>query len=268
MERKAALQEAMKGRWGAVVLDLKEKQEKCCLYTCTLPQGSTLQVFLSSQSPDSLQIQALMAISHPGLLTLYDHFLVFAENQQFAAFLIEQCSKTMWEEGNDRARNKYPWKEEEMWRYVRELVDVMGFMQWQGLSPITFSPHSVYITWDKQGKVGNWIGEICEISPKQTFPAFNSNPYKANVYTLGLILLNMCQLEWKTRFSDISQQISPIHYSSEFKALLSRMLESDESLRCDFIALYCDFNPNLELVGIRPGEQQEELEVAEEIAGK
>lgn len=152
-----------------------------------------------------------------------------------------------------------------MWRYMRELVDVMGFMQWQERSHASLSPHSLYITWDKQVKVGDWVQEMSELSQKEYYPVSVSNIYKADVYALGRILLNMCQLEWNTSSVDISRQISLLQYSASIKTLLSRMLETEESSRCDFVDLYCGLNPGLELLGIRKAEEEEALDVAEEM---
>jgi len=262
-----AVQEAMQGRWGAVLFESVQRQEKRCMYTCTVAQGGSVQVqvFLSSPSPDPTQIQAFMAVSHPGLLTIYDYFPVTVESEQCAGLVQEHYSKTLHRELQDRARNRYPWKEAEMWRYMRELVDVMGFMQWQERSHASLSPHSLYITWDKQVKVGDWVQEMSELSQKEYYPVSVSNIYKADVYALGRILLNMCQLEWNTSSVDISRQISLLQYSASIKTLLSRMLETEESSRCDFVDLYCGLNPGLELLGIRKAEEEEALDVAEEM---
>lgn len=260
-----AIKEAMAPRWGTVLLKLVDKQEKRHIYTCKTPQQGILQVHVlaSGLSPEAerREIEAFTSFAHPGLLTIYDYFPILGE---YAGLVQENYSKTLWKEVEIRRTNTYPWKEEEMWGYAKELADVMGFMQWQGRVHGCICPQSLYITWDKHVKVGDWVGSQEQrraIIGENSLLRQSNCSFKADVYALGLILLNMCLLEWKNR--DIFRDINRIRYSEGFKSLLRWMLHDNESERCDFIALYCHFNPELKLETYQEAEE-ESPDVAEE----
>ena len=260
-----AMQEAMAPRWGAVLLSLVDKQDKRHIYTCTTPQQGILQVrvLVSGLSPEAerREIEAFMSFAHPGLLTIYDYFPILGE---YAGLVQENYSKTLWKEVESRRANTYPWKEEEIWGFAKELADVMGFMQWQGRVHGCICPQSLYITWDKHVKVGDWIGSQDQrraiLGEKSSIKHSNCS-FKADVYASGLILLNMSLLDWKIR--DIARDINRIRYSEGFKSLLRWMLHDKESERCDFLALYCHFNPQLQLEMYQAAEE-EVPDIAEE----
>jgi len=250
----------MKDRWGEILLKLLEKQENQYIYTSTL-KGANVQVnvLISGFNPvaESAEIKTITAFVHPNLLIIYDYFPICVENVMYAGLVQEYYSKTLWRELEDRRRNKYPWNEEELWRYARELADVMGFMQWQGRYHGNIRPQSIYVAWDKGIKVGGWLDHF---NAKNRHSLSIFNPYKADTKALGKILLGMCLLEWDNGSGNTAQRLSRLHCSEEFKGLLMWMLQDEERSRCDCMDLHYHLNPELERLEVLLEDVAEEIE--------
>lgn len=190
------------------------------------------------------------------------------ENQgDFIVIITELCDKDLITDITQRkAAGEYRYTEEEMWRYVGELVSVLAYLEEYGIAHRDVKPQNVFLV-GKTVKLGDFgsatsiganmtsytaAGTPLYFSPllKLAFLSGTSrlhhNIYKSDMYSLGLTFLAMCHLqEPVVSFNDtvIPYLIATIPYSCNLQHLLSFMLQPDESQRPTFKELYFLLNP-------------------------
>ena len=183
-----------------------------------------------------------------------------------AVILLELMSLDLAREIDHRKKNKYPWKVEELWVYFAQLVDVFAYAQRLQISHRDIKPQNIFLTARKEIRVGDFgaakqmrleltstlQGSPYYFSPElkaqfrcmyMTKEVFEYNPYKADVYSLGLTFLQMITLETNTLFQnlDLLQKNTALILSEArimpFRNLLTAMLDIDKNARPTFIEL-------------------------------
>jgi serine/threonine protein kinase len=165
-----------------------------------------------------------------------------------------------------RKKNEYPWKAEELWNYFAQLVDVFAYAQRLQISHRDIKPQNIFLTARKEIRVGDFgaakqmkleltstlQGSPYYLSPElkaqfrcmyMTREVFEYNPYKADVYSLGLTFLQMITLETNNLFQNLEllQKNTALILSeariAPFSELLTAMLEIDQNARPTFVEL-------------------------------
>jgi serine/threonine protein kinase len=161
------------------------------------------------------------------------------------------------------------WTEPELLNYASQLIDPLYHLQTKGISHRDLKPKNIFVS--KQGtflKIGDFglsikvtqstmtaVGTPLYVSPlvrsalarameSGSFKVHH-NPFKSDVYSLGLILLYMTTLKsiedlcsMSTLETKINQRLSKLEDYPILKTTLEKMLKVNESERCDFNELY------------------------------
>jgi serine/threonine protein kinase len=191
--------------------------------------------------------------------------------------VIEKALKDLEQEINQRVACLDYWTEEYLMMHLNSLVDALSFMQVNNLIHRDIKPANILIFPDNVLKLADFglsiqeqdlittmslgvVGTYMYLSPK-LMKAYEDiqkglnknglvehNPYKSDVYSLGLTFLYMasliepCGLNYNIEGTTylkykISRAIEQLNYSQDLKKILSSMLEIEETNRLDFIGL-------------------------------
>ena len=158
--------------------------------------------------------------------------------------------------------------EDELWRHFKDMASTLAYLQEQNTAHRDLKPSNILID-DQQkmqltdfgfakecsGREHTVLGSQPYLSPdlRRYFLSASSeggqalhNPFKSDVYSLGLVFLYMTTLELPQHFTDlqnlqgkldhyISEQVQG--YSANWRAVLKRMLMVLEMFRPDFLGL-------------------------------
>lgn len=190
--------------------------------------------------------------------------------------IMEKAEKDLDDEIVNRAENRKFWTEDEIFYHLVSLVDALEFMQKNEMAHRDIKPANILIfsegkmkladfglsIQDPEVEAGNLkvVGTFMYLSPKlmhaykdiekgkNVSGCAGHNPYKSDVYSLGLSFLFMASLnpphglnfniEGTTYLHHkLQREINSLNYSQDLKLTLSLMLEVDEDARPDFIEL-------------------------------
>ncbi|CAG9332724.1 unnamed protein product [Blepharisma stoltei] len=180
------------------------------------------------------------------------------------------------------AGNEY-WTEEDLWNLFKSLIQAYSYLQKQRIAHRDIKPQNIFVGNDGTLKVADLgcalqreeqertmasehtiAGTPLYLSPKlrESYMGFhygmNANsskhdPFKSDVYSLGLTFLYMASLIDVTDLTDLkilkyktAQRINELRYSQRLKDFLSYMLEYDEAKRPSFIKLEEVFSSSVE----------------------
>lgn len=216
-----------------------------------------------------------MALKHQNIMKLITYFKK-EDPPELHMVMKFYPRKDLKEKIRSRMPSNY-WPEDELLSLFRGLVDAFVYMQKNSYSHRDIKPANIFTTKNGKLKVGDFgavkdfndklrsdtammtiQGTPFYLSPKvrQAYMLFQTdsdkkyvshNPFKSDVYSLGITFLTMCVLSEPNDLpnntnlkSTIERYISQIRYSPRVKLLLHDMLEVNEDLRCDFINLYAN----------------------------
>ena len=182
----------------------------------------------------------------------------------------------------DRASSQMKFTEEEVWSFLRQLVEVLAYAQEkvrlrQGVSHRDVKPQNILVDGSGGYKLcdfGNaktvrlaedeghtFLGTPLYLSPQLREEMINKmqtlqdrrvrySPYKSDVYSLGLTTLYMCNRAPPTSLTILEnvqdktyQVLNAISYSNELKLIVWWMLQVNEHERPDFLELQKFLNP-------------------------
>lgn len=227
------------------------------------------------------------SLYHPGICKLYECFLKQDGSQLKYAIVMEWMDRDLQREIDERAKTDNYWSENDLLEAMYILVDALAYAQEQDICHRDMKPQNIFINRHGSVKVGDFGSSMRDIdsddsitislagtplylSPilRASFINMNAkkkherpvhNPYKSDVYSLGLTFMAMANLRPSSELATldgleakIEKAISEIAYSEVVKTLLSLMLKVDENERLDFLQLREKFR---EYTGFAPPDE-------------
>lgn len=259
-------------------------------YTCVVK----VQILPYGAEGAQKEAEAMAGLQHENIVRLYDSFWQQAGQFVYWGLAMEKCELDMMKEIENRGRNEYPWTEDQMWYYVRCLVDAYTYMQGRSIAHRDIKPHNIFLTLHKVPKVGDLGSSKAVFSREQltttgtplylspllrnalisNMRAVQHNAYKSDVYSLGLTFLHMAKLsppmevmvgDPQMRVARVEQTIASLNYSQSLQYLLRCMLADEEDVRPTFVEIWNWLNPAPEQPYI---ERNQAEEVVPEIYGE
>lgn len=229
------------------------------------------------------------SLLHPGICKLYECFLKQEGATLKYAIVMEWMERDLQQEIDERQQSRTTWSESDLLEIMYILVDALAYAQEQGICHRDIKPHNIFINHSGSVKIGDFgsssrhqvegdmqlRGTPLYLSPALRAKYINSmsteerqsvshNPYKSDVYSLGISFLEMAKLEQPTHLATlesldekIKEAIRSIPYSETVRKILGVMLPVEEEQRPDFIELREQFR---QLTGFAPTEEALEQE--------
>lgn len=214
------------------------------------------------------EYEALLAFRHPSLLALLDGFWTQQEDGRYYMVLVtEKCDYDLAMEIRERAHQKRPYSEQELYNVLKDLGMVLAFMQENNCVHRDIKPENIFRqgTVIKLGDLGSarflepdllpstLVGTPAYLSPllRSCFTEQHShlvhNAFKSDCFSLGVTMYSLATLSPPIEFlrSDLSdketrEMVGKLRYSDRIKDVIWRLLRREERDRCDFLELrYC-----------------------------
>ena len=230
-------------------------------------QHCTNPVFANSLERE---FQALLQLSHPNIMKIYDCFWTENEGKKYLVFAMEWCSKDLAKDMVQRKSNDFPWKEDDFWVVIRKLISALAYMQRQGFAHRDIKPANIFLMTNNEVKIGDLgsalqsnsgfseadynyamrtvVGTPAFLSPllrnglKLHYGQIPHNVYKSDVFSLGITLLSLANLAvpaWPAQVEItnevIGRMVEQVQYSNNVKDLLKAMMNVEEESRGDFV---------------------------------
>jgi serine/threonine protein kinase len=247
------------------VYDIKQGELPAVVKDITYPHSMTWERAIQ-------EVNIVLTLDHPRIVKIYDYFKYFSSPQTWQlAIVFERVAKDLMKDIQDRNRNKYMWRPEELLGLYVELAEGFAYLQERGVVHRDIKPQNILIAnghikitdfgTSKDGIVSllttvkEWTvtGTPYFLSPevKRAFverkARVDHRVVKSDVYSLGLTFLIMAKLESPATLvslqslSRITTEVTAnIVYGDTIKNIIRRMLEEDETKRPDFIRLLGD----------------------------
>ena len=219
---------------------------------------------VTDKSTEAMQreVENQMSCRHPNIVEMLECFWYYLSSTTWIAVLeLELMAKDLMRDIQDRCRNQFPYPETLLFAYFSTLVDAFAFAQDKCIAHRDVKPQNLFLTGSSL-KVGDFgSSRVVPHDPKELTlagtPSYLSpilrqglsancryiahNPYKSDVYSLGLTFLHMMSLQCVSPFEDIKTAVPRIiqacQYSDQMKGRLNWMLTYEEANRPDFLAL-------------------------------
>jgi len=245
-----------------------------------IPTGVKVAVKVNyCDTPDEFnQVQrealAMCQLSHPNICKAYTSLLDSRHGRLNNLLVMEKCEGwDLYREVKKRAKKEDPWPEEELLSHFNSMISAFSHMQSKKIAHSDIKPQNMVITPNFEIKVidfgislqgyMDFFTETSTFKVGGTVPYFSPlqldaymkfikgdnseahvrhNPFKSDVYSLGLTFHHMASLEMPKGLNDFSenlqkkvnQTIEQLKYSDRVKKLLYLMLQVEERLRPDF----------------------------------
>lgn len=236
------------------------------------------------------EVNIILSLDHPSIVKIYDYFQYNSSAQTWQlAIVFEKVAKDLMKEIQDRCKNKYMWRPEELLGLYVQLAEAFAYLQEKGVVHRDIKPQNILIA-NGQIKITDF-GTSKAKTPSLLQSArdwtVTGTPYflspqvkrgltenksrvvhevvKSDVYSLGLTFLSMAKLESPASMVRIqslprvtAEVTDNIVYGDSIKNVLRWMLQEDERQRPDFISLLQHLR-TLVPVAPRPAPIQAEL---------
>ena len=210
-------------------------------------------------------------VKHPGAVDVYGCELQQVQAEFMSVIVVELLESDLYKQVQHRASVKAAWSEGELIVYLETLIGVLAAAQQQGISHRDIKPQNIFCRQDGSDiKLGDFgasksllgaqmtatlKGSPFYLSPqlKQKYAIMVSggtsedyNPFKSDVYSLGVTFLFLARLKAPTEMmgslQDLEMNTNQIigELQGNFPTLtriLPSMLAFHEPLRCDFLQL-------------------------------
>ena len=208
----------------------------------TIYQGQlshSIPVAIKEQGFDTLQqansaiqeAMAMSALSHPGILKVYDCAIEKAAAGGFRSVLVmERMERDLGEEIRQRRESGQPWTDAELIAVLKHLVAALSFAQKQGISHRDIKPCNIMVSGSTL-KIGDFgsstrnldlskIRETIQGSPFFLSPelkreyarmlqsgmqAIHYDPVRSDVYSLGVTMMEMANLEQPAQLINLQE---------------------------------------------------------------
>jgi len=212
----------------------------------------------------------LCKVQHENLVKCFGFYLHETKVKTIKVGIIMEFvdSKNLGEELNDRFKTRNYWKEDDLTQIAHRMIATLACMQRHGVAHRDLKPENVFWLPDNQIKVGD-MGEsklsvedeefaTIRGTPRYLSPALamarqrkekfvTHNIFKSDVFSLGLILLEMSSLMNITELNNPDKngpaktkarlKQLKVMYSQQYLSLIDQLLTYDEATRPDFIDL-------------------------------
>ena len=234
-----------------------------------LPVGVKVKHY-SDHNPDApKEYQVWREMQHPNVIRLYDCFWAWNGTWWYLVFVMEWCQWDASQEIAKRKEENRPFREVELWNVAKGLGNALAAMQTRGFSHHNLKVQNIYPFSDAP-KIGDFsrshfvdlsgFKTIDKDASATTVPPFlspelryawayrlaysDSNSYKADAYSLGVVLFSLAKLEIPQCFlqvhvpeSEVKAGILELGYSEQFKKMLQCLLAENVDYRWDFMQL-------------------------------
>ena len=207
---------------------------------------------------------------HSRVVQVINSFGIKSRGQELWSFVIvmEWFEKDLQKEVTFRKTNGNPWREEELMLIARDLIDTLAELQENGLSHRDIKPQNVFYSSGEYVKIGDFgsaklediiihrktldrtvTGTPFYMSPElklaltADLSTIEYNPYKSDVYSLGMTLLYCYQLDPPYNLLNLSMLQDSTNVVLQavtfpmLRELLQLMLAIDVESRPDFVRL-------------------------------
>lgn len=238
-----------------------------------------LQYFTTKSDLNRKQEEAALQRStkHPNICKCIKSYIDESYTEGFKFVMImEKAEKDLDDEIMSRVESQNFWTEDEIFHFLNALVDALEFMQRNEMAHRDIKPANILIFGDGNMKLADFglsiqdddlgnrdlkvVGTFMYLSPKlmqgykdiekgkNVSGCVEHNPFKSDVYSLGLTFLFVASLNQPHGLNfniegttylhhKLKREINSLKYSEDLKLVLSLMLEVDEEARLDFIEL-------------------------------
>ena len=211
---------------------------------------------LRDSAPELMQeIEIMKKLVHPGIVSCLGGFWFYSSTVTWEGVIVMEKAETdLMGAVTKRKHQGKLWSDYEVLVMAYDLVDALAYCELNGICHRDIKLQNILYT---QGKVKvtdfgiskmatseaqnhTICGSIAYLSPilRQNYSTSGTvqhNPYKSDVYSLGVTLFSLCNLGLPAQlFSDAPSLLSAINalpYCETVKALLTAMLEPEESQR-------------------------------------
>ena len=205
--------------------------------------------------------EAQLMFTHPNVIELKDYrSFEFEDGDCGEILVLEWMDITIEQERVQRKASNRPWGELELIAFLLQIISALLAAQLQEISHRDIKPENI-LNFQFRYKLGDFglsrklleglqratvLGTTTYMSPllrqarENRARTVDHNPFKSDVYSLGLTILAMARLEpvdspqVSTLEADVSAAVSALPYSKSLTQLLTEMLTFDESSRPDF----------------------------------
>jgi serine/threonine protein kinase len=247
---------------------------QCCLKDSSVKVAVKLLKSLSecayAKAYSECEVQIRFSY-HSRVIKVLDSFGLRSQGQQLWSFVIilEWQEKDIRKEILYRKDHNSLWSEVELMQIARDLIETLAELQESGVAHRDIKPHNVFYTSQGFVKIGDFGSSRIEelftfqasftqltvtgtpfyMSPELKLALVTDiakiqyNPYKSDVYSLGMTLLHCYLMEPPAALLDLSvleertNQLLGNMLFARFKQLLESMLRSDPEERADFVEL-------------------------------
>ena len=227
------------------------------------------------------------SLLHPGICKLYECFLKQEAGILKCAIVMEWMERDLQQEIEARRKTNSQWSEIDFLEIMYILVDALAYAQEQDICHRDIKPHNIFINHSGSVKVGDFgssirneetegavsselAGTPLYLSPTLRAKYLNQltsdedfasvhNPYKSDVYSLGISFIAMANLQSPDHLATLDSleekleaTIVAVPYSESVRKILRMMLKVTETQRPDFVQLREKFR---ELTGFAPTEE-------------
>lgn len=214
----------------------------------------------------SLEFETMSYLSHENIINLISASIESNNLYIFLEYFPEgDLSRLI----SSHINNNSPFSEQNLFNFAYQLIGALSYMQENSISHRDLKPQNIFVcensTKLKIGDFGRsrkaiaqtltlagtdiWLSPALRLCYSKSFItgqlSIHHDPYKSDVYSLGLIFLNMASLfsindlsKIQGLQSSIDARLDSLHIKyKEFTVLLRKMLKVDEPSREDFIGL-------------------------------
>lgn len=234
-----------------------------------LPVGIKVKHYSDYNPNAPEEFRVWREMQHPNVIKLYDCFWAWNDTWWYLVFVMEWCQWDASQEIAKRREEQRPFREAELWAIAKGLGSALGAMQSRSCAHRNLKLQNIYPFPDAP-KIGDFsrahsvkVSEFTTI-PKdanaKTVSPFlspelryawayglaysDSNSYKADAYSLGIVLFSLAKLEIPQCFlqmqvpeSQVKAGIGELNYSQKFKEMLQCLLAENVDYRWDFMQL-------------------------------
>jgi serine/threonine protein kinase len=258
-----------------VLRTIDNKKNNCCVYEIDYPpcNGKACAKVLNAFSIKEIngfikETNHLSRVnSYPLALTYYESYLFEENGERKLCIVTELCEKgNLLSDLKNRAKNNRRFSDQEFIGIVKDFVNFFSTLQEINISHRDIKPENIFLTMDGKLKIGDFgsaslimyqvdftiAGSPHYLSPelRKGYERYlsgigairiNHNPFKSDVYSLGLVFLYMQTLKKiKENFENLNKlplllkkRLNLIK-NVKIKEVLSKMLEIPNEIRPDF----------------------------------
>lgn len=213
----------------------------------------------------------MASLQHAGICQTYDCFVDQNEHGQFIAVIVEEgLERDLWEEIQQRKNAGQVWSDAELMDALRQMVAALSCAQSFGIAHRDVKPQNIFLSGQvyKIGDFGSSTARILGANISTTIqgtPFFLSpelkqsfhqalqgvpyDPFKSDVYSLGLTILCMAMLNTPSEMNSLvnleqttAAYLGNLTWYPDTQSYLRTMLAVDPNIRPSFMEIQAHFD--------------------------